>query len=258
METKVEQGNFLTTEERTPKYYPWTETLKGEAMRFLVIEDNPKLGAQLRRTLEEQGHVVDLEASGHEGEEKAASESYDGIILDVMLPDHDGVQICKNLRRRKISTPILMVTALSGTTEKVAGLDAGADDYLTKPFDQEELIARVRALLRRSQADEGTTLRFADIEMDLMKRAVSRAGRQIPLTRREFVLLEYFLRNPNRVLTRSLLGERVWDIAFAEESNVIEVYVSRLRNKIDKGFDKPIIHTVIGSGYILSEEGPPA
>src|SRR5262245_56484631 len=227
-------------------------------MRLLVIEDNPKLGSHLRRILEEQGYVVDLTESGHHGEEKAASESYDGIVLDVMLPDHDGVQICKNLRRRKIATPILMLTALSATSEKVAGLEAGADDYLTKPFETDEFVARVRALLRRAQPEEGTTLRFEDVELDLVKRRVTRAGQAIGLTTKEFALLEFFLRNPHRVLQRSLIGERVWDLAFEEESNVIEVYVSRLRNKVDKGFSKPLIHTVIGTGYVLSAEGPPA
>lgn len=227
-------------------------------MRFLIIEDNPKLGAQLRYALEEQGYIVDLTQSGHEGEARAAAGSYDGLIVDVMLPDHDGVQVCKNIRRRKIATPILMLTALSDTTDKVAGLEAGADDYLTKPFELEELIARVRALLRRAKPVEGTTLSFEDVEMDLLKRTVSRAGRPVALTAKEFALLEYFLRNPNRVLSRALMGERVWDLAFEDESNVIEVYVSRLRNKIDKGFDKPLIHTVIGTGYILSADGPPA
>lgn len=226
-------------------------------MRFLVIEDNPKLGGHLRRILEEQGYVVDLTESGHEGEERAASESYDGIVLDVMLPDHDGVQICKNLRRRKVATPVLMLTALSATSEKVAGLEAGADDYLTKPFETDEFVARVRALLRRAQPEEGTTLRFEDIELDLVKRRVTRAEQPIGLTTKEFALLEFFLRNPHRVLTRSLIGERVWDLAFEEESNVIEVYVSRLRNKIDKGFSKSLIHTVIGTGYVLSADGPP-
>jgi two-component system, OmpR family, copper resistance phosphate regulon response regulator CusR len=227
-------------------------------MRFLVIEDNPKLGAQLRQALEEQGYIVDVTTSGHEGEAKGATGIYDAVIVDVMLPDHDGVQVCKNLRRRKIASPILMLTALSDTSDKVAGLEAGADDYLTKPFELEELIARVRALLRRSKPLEGTTLKFADIEMDLLKRQVIRATKPISLTAKEFALLEYFLRSPNRVLTRALIGERVWDLAFEDESNVIEVYVSRLRNKIDKGFDKPLIHTVIGTGYILSADGPPA
>src|SRR5205085_11888799 len=176
--------------------------------------------------------------NGHEGEDMAASGSYDGVILDVMLPHHDGIEICKNLRRRKLATPILMLTALSDTPHKVAGLEAGADDYLTKPFELEELVARVRALLRRAHADEGITLRFEDIELDLGKRSVSRAGKSIALTNKEFALLEYFMRHPNRVTSRAVLGERVWDIAFREDSNVLEVYVSRLKNKVDKGFDK--------------------
>jgi DNA-binding response OmpR family regulator len=227
-------------------------------MRFLVIEDNPKLAEVIRKGLEEQAYGVDVSHSGREGEELAAIGSYDGIILDLMLPDHDGIELCRNLRRRGVSTPVLMLTALSSTPDKVAGLEAGADDYLTKPFDLEELIARVRALLRRAQATEGSTLRFEDIEMDLVARTVSRGSKPISLTAKEFALLEYFLRNPNRVLTRTLIGERVWDMAFEEESNVIEVYVSRVRSKIDKGFDKPLIHTVIGTGYVLSAEGPPA
>jgi DNA-binding response OmpR family regulator len=223
-------------------------------MRFLVIEDNQKLAELVRKGLEEQGYVVDVTHSGRDGEEKAAGGSYDVVILDLMLPDHDGVELCKNLRRRKVSTPILMLTALSSTEDKVTGLEAGADDYLTKPFDVEELIARVRALLRRAQAAEGARLSFEDIEMDLVARRVTRGGKPINLTTKEFALLEYFLRNPNRVLTRTNIGERVWDLIFEDESNVIEVYVSRLRSKVDKGFDRPFIHTVVGTGYILSTE----
>lgn len=227
-------------------------------MRFLVIEDNPKLAAQLEWALKEQSYIVDVCTNGHDGEEKAASGNYDGIILDVMLPHHDGIEICKNLRRRKIATPILLLTALSDTQHKVSGLEAGADDYLTKPFELEELIARIRALLRRAHPEEGLVLRYEDIELNLGTRVVKRGGKKISLTNKEFALLEYFMRNPNRVASRSLLGERVWDLAFQEESNVIEVYVSRLRNKIDKGFEKPLIHTVIGTGYVLSADGPPA
>lgn len=227
-------------------------------MRFLIIEDNVKLGARIAQALNEQGYITDVCNLGQEGEEKAISNSHDGIILDIMLPDHDGVQICRNLRRQKISTPILLLTALSDTKEKVAGLEAGADDYLTKPFELEELIARVRALLRRAKPEDGTHLHFEDLEMDLVKRTVSRSGTAVSLTAKEFALLEYFMRNPNRVLTRSLIGERVWDIAFEEESNVIEVYVSRLRSKIDKGFQQPLLQTVIGTGYSLTVPEPAA
>ncbi len=223
-------------------------------MRFLLIEDNERLSELIKQGLEEQGYTVDATTSGLDGEEMACKKSYDVIILDLMLPDHDGVQICRNLRRRGISTPILMLTALSATDEKVAGLEAGADDYLTKPFDFEEFIARVRALLRRAQSTEGAKLNFGGIEMDLVKRKVTRDGKPVELTGREFALLEYFMRRPERVLTRTNIGERVWDLLFEDESNVIEVYVSRLRNKIDKGFDRRLIHTVVGTGYTLSAE----
>ncbi len=223
-------------------------------MRFLVIEDNQRLAELIKKGLEEQGYAANTTGSGRQGEEMAAQRSYDVIILDLMLPDHDGVQVCRELRRRRVSTPILMLTALSSTSEKVAGLEAGADDYLTKPFDLDELIARVRALLRRAQSSEGTTLRFGNIEMDLVGRRVTREGRQIDLTAKEFALLEYFMRNPERVLTRTNIGERVWDLLFQDESNVIEVYVSRLRAKVDKGFEEPLIHTVVGTGYVLSTE----
>ncbi len=228
-------------------------------MRILVIEDNPKLAAAIQETFVTQGYyVADVCQRGREGEDRGASESYDAIILDLMLPDEDGIQICRNLRRRGVKTPILMLTALSTTANKVAGLEAGADDYLTKPFDFEELVARVRALLRRGQAVEAATLTFEDVEMDLSRRAVSRGGHKIKLTAKEFALLEYFMRNPNRVLTRSAIAYHVWDMEIDNESNVIEVYISMLRRKIDKDFEKPLIHTMIGSGYMLSAEEPNA
>ncbi len=223
-------------------------------MRFLVVEDNERLADTLKLALEEQGYTVDTTTSGRRGEEMAAKGSYDVIILDLMLPDHDGVQICRNLRRRGMSKPVLMLTALSSTDEKVSGLEAGADDYLTKPIDLDEFIARVRALLRRAQSTEGATLSFGGIELDLVGRKVTREGKRVDLTTKEFALLEYFMRNPERVLTRTNIGERVWDLLFPEESNVIEVYVSRLRSKIDKGFGQPLIHTVVGTGYTMSTE----
>jgi len=223
-------------------------------MRFLLIEDNERLADLVKKGLEEQAYTVDTTTSGRQGEEMAARGCYDIVVLDLMLPDHDGVEICRNLRRRGVSTPILMLTALSATEEKVAGLEAGADDYLTKPFDLEEFIARVRALLRRARSGEGANLKFGGVELDLVGRKVTRDGQRIDLTSKEFALLEYFMRNPERVLTRMNIGERVWDLLFQDESNVIEVYVSRLRRKIDKGFDKPLIHTVVGTGYVLSTE----
>ena len=227
-------------------------------MKFLIIEDNPRMAEIIRLALAEQTYNTDVANTGYSGEDMAATGSYDGIILDLMLPDHDGVQVCRNLRRRGVSTPILMLTALSSTDDKVSGLDAGADDYLTKPFESEELVARVRALLRRAKAVEGAVLKYHDMEMDLATRRVKRADQSIKLSSKEFALLEYFMRHPYRVLTRSMIGEHVWDMTLDEESNVIEVYVSRLRNKIDKDFDLKLIHTVVGTGYVLSADGPPS
>jgi len=229
---------------------------QNETMRLLVIEDNPKMAALIQKGLTEQGYAVDLAHSGHDGEFMAAGEVYDAVILDLMLPDQDGLIVCRNLRRRGVHTPILMLTALSTTQDKVTGLDAGADDYLAKPFEFDELVARIRALLRRGQAREASTLNFEDIEMDLLKRTVTRAGQKIKLTAKEFALLEYFLRNPNRVLSRTAIGEHVWDMNFEPESNVIDVYVSMLRRRIDKGYDRQLIHTMIGAGYMLSTEPP--
>ncbi len=227
-------------------------------MRLLVIEDNPRMARFIRQGLREQGYGVDVSSNARDGEERAAREPYDGIILDVMLPDADGIEVCRNLRRRGVTTPILMLTALSTTADKVAGLDAGADDYLTKPFEFDELVARVRAQLRRGQAQEAAVLKFEDVEVNLATRKVFRRGERIRLTPKEFALLEYFMRNPGRILSRTTIGEHVWDMYFDSESNVIDVYVSMLRRKIDKGFEKPLIHTVIGAGYVLSAESPDA
>jgi DNA-binding response OmpR family regulator len=230
----------------------------GASMRLLVIEDDPTIAGFVRQGLEELGYAVDVVGDGKAGEVQGASGEYDVLILDIMLPGQSGIEVCRRLRQRGVSTPILMLTALSSTGNKVEGLQAGADDYLVKPFDFEELAARIQALLRRGQAGEGSVLRFEDLEMDLLKRRVSRAGRKIHLTAKEFALLEYFLRRPNRVLTRTNIGQQVWDMNFEYSGNVIEVYVSTLRRKIDKGFGKPLIHTVIGAGYMLSAEPPGA
>jgi DNA-binding response OmpR family regulator len=218
-------------------------------MRVLIIEDNPKMATAIQRGLTEHGYAADACHTGYEGEELAAIEPYDMVILDVMLPDRDGVDVCRNLRRRDIKKPVLILTALSGMHDKVAGLDAGADDYLTKPFEFEELLARVRALLRRGEASEGRTLRCEDLELDLYTRTADRAGEAYELSNKEFGLLEYLMRNPNRVLSRTQIAEKVWDMNFEPGSNVIDVYISSLRKKIDRGFERELIHTIKGAGY---------
>ena len=218
-------------------------------MRVLIIEDNPKMATAIQRGLTAHGYAADACHTGYEGEELAAIEPYDMVILDVMLPDRDGVDVCRNLRRRDIKKPVLILTALSGMHDKVAGLDAGADDYLTKPFEFEELLARVRALLRRGEASEGRTLRCEDLELDLYTRTADRAGEAYELSNKEFGLLEYLMRNPNRVLSRTQIAEKVWDMNFEPGSNVIDVYISSLRKKIDRGFESELIHTIKGAGY---------
>ncbi len=226
-------------------------------MRILVIEDNPRVSESVRKGLTEQSYSVDVADRGFDGETLAVHHPYDVIVLDLMLPDRDGVDVCRNLRRRGVQTPILMLTALSDTTDKVAGLEAGADDYLAKPFEFEELLARLRALMRRGQATEATKLTCDDLTLDLLDHSANRAGQKIELSAKEFALLEFLMRSPNRVLSRATIGEKVWDMNYEPTSNVIDVYISALRKKIDRPFGRPLIHTVIGSGYrfgILEEE----
>ena len=218
-------------------------------MRALIIEDNPKMATAIQRGLREKGFAVDTSNTGFEGEDLAAGGQYDVIVLDLMLPDRDGVEVCRNLRRRSVKTPILMLTALSGTDDKIAGLDAGADDYLTKPFEFDELLARLRALLRRGEATEGRFLACDGLKLDLYTRTADREGARVELSNKEFALLEYFMRNPNRVLSRAQIAEKVWDTNFEVSSNVIDVYVSGLRKKIDRGNPRPLIHTIKGAGY---------
>ncbi len=218
-------------------------------MRILLVDDNALLAETVREGLREIGYVVDVASTGFDAEDLAIVEPYDLILLDVMLPDRDGTDVCRALRRRGITTPVLMLTALTSPSDTVAGLDAGADDYLGKPFDFEELIARVRALLRRGRATESATLRVADLELDLHKRSAVRSGQRIELTSREFALLEFLMRNPDRVLSRITIAEKVWDQRYQTGSNVIDVYISALRKKIDRGFHPSLIQTVIGAGY---------
>jgi DNA-binding response OmpR family regulator len=224
-------------------------------MRILVVEDQAKTSQFVKRGLNEVGYSVDIAESGSAAESFMASSEYDLVILDLMLPDQSGIDTARHLRRDGFKGPILMLTALSTTKDKVNGLDAGADDYLTKPFSFEELLARVRALLRRSGSvsNMNSILKYSDLEMDLVHRKVKRQNSEISLTAKEFSLLEYFLRNPDKPLGRVSIAEHVWDIDFDSESNVIDVYVNLLRKKIDSPFNRKLLHTVVGVGYVLKE-----
>lgn len=227
-------------------------------MKILVVEDEERVAQFIQKGLKEEGHAVDVSYDGVDGGFLAEVNDYDLIILDLMLPKKNGLQTCKEIRDRGVNTPVLMLTARDSVEDKVRGLDAGADDYLAKPFAFEELLARVRALLRRQSESKTPVLKIADLELDPMSRQVSRSGKAIRLTTKEYALLEYLLRNPKKVLSRTLIGEHVWDMNFDPESNVIDVYVSHLRNKVDKGFEPALIHTLRGQGYILSDDAPPA
>lgn len=227
-------------------------------MKILVVEDEQRVAQFIQKGLKEEGHAVDCAYDGEEGGFLAEVNEYDLIILDLMLPKKNGLTVCSEIRERGVSTPLLMLTARDAVQDKVRGLDAGADDYLTKPFVFDELLARVRALLRRGSESKAPVLKIVDLELDPMSRRVTRGGKPIRLTTKEYALLEYMLRNPDRVLSRTRIGEHVWDMNFDPESNVIDVYVSHLRNKVDKGFKVALIHTLRGQGYMLTENAPPA
>ncbi|MDR1976713.1 MAG: heavy metal response regulator transcription factor [Campylobacteraceae bacterium] len=221
-------------------------------MKLLIIEDEIKLGNYLKQGLNEAGFVVDTAADGLDGQHMALTETYDLIILDIMLPYIDGLKLTQTLREENITTPILLLSALNKPQDKVRGLDIGADDYLAKPFDFAELLARVRSLLRRKTKEiKQTLIEIGDLSVDLVKRVVTRGSKKIDLTNKEFLLLEFLLSYKGEVVTRSLIASSVWDINFDSDRNVIDVMVKRLRSKIDSGFNKKLIHTVRGIGYIL-------
>ncbi len=224
-------------------------------MRILVIEDDNDTAAYLSKGLKETGYTVDRAADGREGLFLATSEPYDAMIVDRMLPGMDGLAIVQSLRAQNNMTPVLILSALGQVDDRVRGLQAGGDDYLTKPYAFSELLARLQALLRRRTAEPAeTTLKVGDLELDLLARTAKRAGKPIDLLPREFRLLEFLMRHAGEVVTRTMLLERVWDYHFDPQTNVIDVHVSRLRQKIDKGFTPPLLHTVRGAGYRLHPE----
>ena len=210
-------------------------------MRILVVEDESKVSTFIQRGLEEEGFTVDVAFDGEEGVKKAESQPFDLILMDLMLPKMDGLAAIRYLRENDIQTPVLCLTARDSVDDKVSGLDIGADDYLAKPFAFVELVARCRALIRRGSNDRGAEIFFADLRLDPVTHKVWRAGEEIVLTSKEYALMEYFIRNPNRVLTRLMIAENVWDYTFDSFTNIIDVYVNYLRNKIDQKFDKKLI-----------------
>ena len=220
-------------------------------MRILVVEDEKHVADFICRGLKEEGYAVDVAYDGEEGHYQATVNDYDLIVLDLMLPKMDGLAFCRDLRRRKMATPIIMLTAKDALKDKIRGLDSGANDYLTKPFAFEELLARIRVLLRGGRQAEPASLQVDDLELDLITHRVTRAGKDVPLTNKEYALLEYLMRNAGSIVTRTMLSEHVWDMSFDTLTNVIDVYINYLRGKIDQGHNKKLIHTIRGRGYVL-------
>lgn len=225
-------------------------------MRVLLIEDDKKISASVVKNLKSQGYAVDTAFDGLQGEELASVNEYDVILLDVMLPKQDGWATCLNLRKASLLTPILMLTALDDVTDKIKGLDNGADDYLAKPFHFGELVARIRSLVRRKTDVRNSVIEKSSVRLNLDTHQVFREGKEIRLTSKEFSLLEFFMMNYGRVLSRQQISEHLWDMNFEPQSNVIEAFIKFLRQKIDRGFDKPLIHTIRGIGYMFSESEP--
>ncbi len=222
-------------------------------MKILLVEDEKKVASFIKRGLEEERFSVDVAYDGESAEFMALTSEYDLIILDILLPKKNGFEVLKSLRANGIQTPVLVLTAKGSVDDKVEGLNSGADDYLTKPFAFAELIARIRSLFRRTSQEKSNILKVADLELDTVKHIAKRGDKIIDLTAREYSLLEYLMRNKGRVLTRTMIAEHIWDYHFDTGSNIIDVYIQRLRKKIDKGFSKKLIHTIRGVGYIIKE-----
>jgi two-component system copper resistance phosphate regulon response regulator CusR len=222
-------------------------------MRILVIEDEKKVARFIKHGLEEERYIVDTAHDGIEGFDMAVNNHFDAILLDLMLPGKDGFTLLKELRDAGVATPILILTARNATEDKVTGLDLGADDYLSKPFSFEELAARLRSILRRSSPEKTTKLRCGDLQLDTVSHLAYRSGKEIELTTKEYALMEYLMRNKNRILSRSTITQHVWKHNFDPESNIIDVYIKRLRSKIDSENQKPLIQSIRGVGYRMRE-----
>ena len=225
-------------------------------MRVLLVEDDPKIASSIGRVLRAETYAVDVASDGVKGEELACVNDYDLVILDIMLPKQDGWQTCAHLRQAHVQTPILMLTALDDVADKIKGLDQGADDYLAKPFHTGELLARMRSLIRRRSEVRTTVLEKHGLRLDLSTHKASRDAKEVSLTAKEFALLELFMMNPGKILTREVISEHLWDMNFDPRSNVVESFIKFLRQKIDKGFDSPVIHTIRGAGYMFSNSEP--
>jgi two-component system OmpR family response regulator len=225
-----------------------------KAMRLLVVEDDREAAAYLRKALREAGHICEIAYDGEEGLALALDGEFDVFVIDRMLPKRDGLSLVSEVRKRGVRTPVLILSALGQVDDRVTGLRAGGDDYLSKPYSFSELLARIEALARRIAPQAADTVyKVGDLELDRLAHRVTRSGQEIPLQPREFRLLEYLLRHAGQVVTRTMLLENVWDYHFDPQTNVIDVHVSRLRSKIDKGFDRPLLHTVRGAGYMVRD-----
>ena len=223
-------------------------------MRILVIEDEKKVASFIKKGLEEEHYAVDIAHDGETGLYLSENNEYDLIVLDLMIPKIDGLEVLRRTRTNKNNVPILVLTAKDSVEDIVRGLDSGCDDYLTKPFEFVEFLARIRALLRREKTEKEPVLKIRDLTLSLVTHKVTRQGKEIELTSKEYALLEYFMRNPDKILTRTMISEHVWDYDFDSLTNVVDVYVNYLRKKIDKGFEHKLIHTIRGVGYLMRKE----
>lgn len=249
-------NSLIPLEEKSPVAEPLGSPVSGESMRVLVVEDHERIASFVEKGLKEQGFVVDVSGNGDEAYALALTEPYDAIVLDIMLPGRDGLSILKNLRKKNNSVPVILLSARSELDERLEGLNLGADDYLTKPFYVEELVARLHTVVRRASGQPTHLLKAGDLTMDLLAHQVLRAGEEVHLTMREFSLLEFLMRSPGRVLSRMQICEHVWNYTFDPDTNLVDVYIQRIRKKVDQPSSAKLIETVRGVGYRIRTDHP--